>query len=167
MGTPEPANFLFPGSVKDRLALGRRCRFGVADRAGRRLLPSRCLGRQQSRDVERVTAGTCEIWPKCELLHICFKAGLLRCWYWGLRGPSLKDNRRDPYFEPAGVFLGWPATKRYVARLPNMTTQHQIEIFAAVSAALSAELKELNAQCEKARSTETAQSNDSKKSTTH
>jgi ABC-type molybdate transport system substrate-binding protein len=36
-----------------------------------------------------------------------------------------------------------------------MTTQNQIEIFAAVSAALSAKLKELNAQCEKARSAET------------
>jgi hypothetical protein len=37
-----------------------------------------------------------------------------------------------------------------------MTTQNQIEIFAAVSAALSAKVNELNAQCEKARSAEAA-----------
>lgn len=60
------------------------------------------------------------------------------------------------YFEP-GVVLFWDDWhKAACAALSIMTTQNQIEIFAAISAALSAELKELNAQCEKARSAETA-----------
>jgi hypothetical protein len=75
----------------------------------------------------------------------------------GIAGPSLRQGAAGTsYFERGGAIIWDDWHKDACGALSIMTTQNQIEIFAAVSAALSAELKELNAQCKKARSAETA-----------
>jgi hypothetical protein len=65
-------------------------------------------------------------------------------------------RRRDGAFRARRRIFWNDRHKAACGALSIMTTQNQRELFAAVSAALSAELKELNAQCEKARSAETA-----------